>query len=217
MKCTDTVKPPSLRFLGFTPSVHNRCFASMLSSVLIFIYSAPSGHGSSVVPCSTSGTAGLKQTKGPCYTSCYTPCNTSLTFAKQKQQNGSPCHRNERFIFHPSPQNVVERLKILRIRVIALKIATFLKCLFQGSLLYFVVVWVSHVQCFMISEMFLKFISVSSYLNLEEENGPLLSVEHISFAGDSGVNTKTNDLNWIILFLWIGKHKFRCRFQLVVI
>lgn len=148
MKCTDAVKPPSLRFLALTPSMHNRCFASTLSSVLIFIYSAPSGHGSSVVPCSMSGTAGLKQTKGPCYTSCYTPCNTSLTFAKQNPQNGSLRHLNERVIFHSSPENVIERLEILRITVIALKIATFLNASSKGVSfrLYFVVMWVSQIK-----------------------------------------------------------------------
>lgn len=182
MKCTDAVKPPSLSFLALTPSVqHNRCFASTLSSALIFIYSAPSGHGSSVVPCSMSGTAGLKQTKGPCYTSCYTPRNTSLTFAKQKPQNGSLRHLNERVIFHSSPENVIGRLEILRITVIALKIATFLNASSKevSFRLYFVVMWVSQVKFPSIgdvSEAIPTFIWVSSYLNWEEEHWPLLSV-----------------------------------------
>lgn len=175
MKCTDTVKPPSLRFLSFTLSMHNSCFASKLSSVLIFIYAAPSGHSPSVVPCSMSGTAGLKQTKGPCYTSCYTPCNTSLTFAKQKRQNGLLCHLNEGFIFQSSLKNIIKRHKILRIYSHSLKGCNFLKCLLQGSLLQ--TVFCSDVgeprRMFEngdVSKVFLASISVSSYLNLEEEH-----------------------------------------------
>lgn len=152
----------------------NSCFASVLSSVLIFIYSAPSGHSSSVVPCSMSGTAGLKQTKGPCYTSSYTPCNTSLTFAKQKQQKRSLCRLNKGFIFQSSLKNIIERHEILRIRVINLKIATFL----------LLTVFCSDVgeprQMFYetgdVSEVFLRSILVSSYIKLEEDHWPLLSV-----------------------------------------
>lgn len=70
-----------LSFLSFSPErrMHNSCFSPLLSSVMIL---TASGHRTSSVAYHMSGMAGLKYTKGQCYTL----CNTSINIWEVEQR-----------------------------------------------------------------------------------------------------------------------------------